>query len=141
MTDQQLIGALLRLKVETGSLACAGCGHEHNCSLQGCNILREAVAAIQRGMWRSPDREMPEEGILVLVIVNGVYGNTTFVDAVSLAAYSREEGWILDEYPEWETAEISFWAPIRKLPPGLNQKNPTPQKGDCDGIHKSSGKS
>ena len=48
MTDQQLIGALLRLKVETGSLACAGCGHEHNCSLQGCRILREAVAAIQR---------------------------------------------------------------------------------------------
>lgn len=126
MTDQQLIGALLRLKVETGSLACAGCGHEHNCSLQGCNILREAVGSIQEGMWRSPDRETPEEETLVLVIVNGVYRNITFVDAVSLATYSREEGWILDEYPEWETPEISFWAPIRTLPPGRKSRN----KGD-----------
>ena len=116
MTDQQLIGALLRLKVETGSLACAGCGHEHNCSLQGCNILREAVGSIQEGMWRSPDRETPEEETLVLVIVNGVYRNIAFVDAVSLATYSREEGWILDEYPEWENPGISFWAPIREAP-------------------------
>lgn len=35
MTDQQLIDALQSLSVETGSLACLGCGHEHNCSLQG----------------------------------------------------------------------------------------------------------
>lgn len=116
MTDQQLVGALLRLKVETGSLACAGCGHEHNCSLQGCNILRKAVAAIQEGMWRSPDREMPEEGTMVLVIVNGVFGSITFVNAVSLASYSRSEGWILDGYPEWENPGISFWAPIRRAP-------------------------
>lgn len=116
MTDQELLDTLQRLMVETGSLACLGCGYEHNCILQGCNILREAVAAIQKGMWRSPDREMPEEEILVLVIVNGVFGNITFVDAVSLASYSREEGWILDEYPEWENPGISFWAPIREAP-------------------------
>lgn len=106
MTDQQLIDALQSLSVETGSLACLGCGHEHNCSLQGCNILREAVAAIQKGMWRSADREMPEGDALVLVIVNGVYGNIMAVDVVSRAAYSREEGWILDEYPKWENPGI-----------------------------------
>lgn len=64
MTDQQLIGALLRLKVETGSLACAGCGHEHNCSLQGCRILREAVAAIQRQprmRWIPVAERLPEK--------------------------------------------------------------------------------
>ena len=116
MTDQQLIDTLQSLSMETGSLACLGCGHEHNCSLQGCNILREAVAAIQEGMWSSPDREMPEEGTMVLVIVNGVFGNITFVDAVSLASYSRDEGWILDKYPEWENPRISFWAPIREAP-------------------------
>ena len=39
----ELIQALNRLKVQTGSLACLGCGHEHNCSTKGCRILREAV--------------------------------------------------------------------------------------------------
>lgn len=42
MTTEALIDALQHLKVETGSLACAGCGHEHNCSTKGCAILREA---------------------------------------------------------------------------------------------------
>lgn len=42
MTYPELAKALRRLKVETGSLACMGCGHEHNCSTQGCAILREA---------------------------------------------------------------------------------------------------
>ena len=30
MRDQELVNALRRLKVEIGSLACLGCGHEHN---------------------------------------------------------------------------------------------------------------
>lgn len=34
--------ALNSLKVETGSLACLGCGYEHHCSTNGCAILRDA---------------------------------------------------------------------------------------------------
>ena len=41
MTISDLIKALQRLKVETGSIACLGCGHEHNCGLHGCAIIRE----------------------------------------------------------------------------------------------------
>lgn len=47
MKHDELIEALRRLKVETGSLACLGCGREHNCSTQGCAILREAVKAVE----------------------------------------------------------------------------------------------
>ena len=36
MTTNDLLQALARLRVETGSLACLGCGHEHNCSTRGC---------------------------------------------------------------------------------------------------------
>lgn len=39
----ELIQALNRLKVQTGSLPCLGCGYEHNCSTKGCRILREAA--------------------------------------------------------------------------------------------------
>lgn len=45
MKTDELIDALERLKVETGSLACAGCGHENSCSIHGCAIIREAVGA------------------------------------------------------------------------------------------------
>ena len=41
MTTNKLIKALQRLKVETGSIACLGCGHEHNCGIHGCAIIRE----------------------------------------------------------------------------------------------------
>ena len=48
MTTNDLLEALARLRVETGSLACLGCGHEHNCSTHGCAILRAAADLIKR---------------------------------------------------------------------------------------------
>lgn len=39
MRDEDLLAALRRLKVETGSLVCVGCGYEHNCGIHGCAIL------------------------------------------------------------------------------------------------------
>ena len=47
MTTNDLLEALARLRVEPGSLACLGCGREHNCSTHGCQILREAAALIE----------------------------------------------------------------------------------------------
>lgn len=47
MTKHELIAALKRLKVETGSLVCFGCGYEHNCGIHGCAILRAAVDALE----------------------------------------------------------------------------------------------
>lgn len=47
MKIEELIQALNCLKVETGSLACMGCGHEHNCSIQGCAIIREAMEQLK----------------------------------------------------------------------------------------------
>lgn len=42
-----LLADLKRLKMETGSLACMGCGREHNCGVHGCAILREAADVLQ----------------------------------------------------------------------------------------------
>lgn len=46
MSYKDLAEALHRLKVETGSLACFGCGYEHNCTAHGCAIVREAEKLI-----------------------------------------------------------------------------------------------
>ena len=48
MKADELVASLRSLMVETGSLACLGCGHEHNCSLHGCAILREAAGALEQ---------------------------------------------------------------------------------------------
>lgn len=48
MTDEELIASLKRLKVQTGSLACLGCGREHDCGIHGCAILRETIAFVEK---------------------------------------------------------------------------------------------
>lgn len=48
MSDLESIAAMRRLKVQTGSLACLGCGHEHDCGIHGCAILREMIAWLER---------------------------------------------------------------------------------------------
>lgn len=50
MDYQKTMQALKRLRVETGSLSCFGCGHEHNCSTQGCAILRNAVSHMEAAL-------------------------------------------------------------------------------------------
>ena len=54
MTDQELIKALGRIKVETDSLACMGCGHEHNCGIHGCAIMRAAADRLEELSQRVP---------------------------------------------------------------------------------------
>jgi hypothetical protein len=48
MSSRELIAALRRLKVETGSLVCVGCGYEHNCGVHGCAILRKTIAWLEK---------------------------------------------------------------------------------------------
>lgn len=39
--------ALKGLLVETGSLACLGCGCENNCGIHGCAVMRAAADAME----------------------------------------------------------------------------------------------
>ena len=47
MERSDLIAALRRMKVETGSLVCLGCGHEHSCGTRGCAVIRAAIEALE----------------------------------------------------------------------------------------------
>lgn len=48
MKNEEILNALRRLKVETGSLVCMGCGREHDCGIHGCRIVREASELIEK---------------------------------------------------------------------------------------------
>lgn len=84
MKDQKLVNAIRRLKVETGSLACMGCGREHNCGVSGCAIMREAadrianqsnhIAALQQEIekLRGQNRQLMLERNYVMSIIADV---------------------------------------------------------------------
>lgn len=60
MRDEDLLAALRRLKVQTGSLACLGCGRGHNCGIHGCAILREAIAFVEKKLAEDKSRSVME---------------------------------------------------------------------------------
>lgn len=48
MKAEQIVTALKGLKVQTGSLACMGCGQEHNCGIHGCAIVLAAIQELEQ---------------------------------------------------------------------------------------------
>nr|DAP95382.1 MAG TPA: hypothetical protein [Caudoviricetes sp.] len=58
MPDKELIASLRRLKVQTGSLVCLGCGYEHNCGIHGCAILRKTIAWLERKLAEDKSRSV-----------------------------------------------------------------------------------
>lgn len=57
MERKKLLAALKQLKVETGYLACLGCGYEHDCGIHGCAIIREAVRQLEQQSREEDDDE------------------------------------------------------------------------------------
>ena len=47
MNYEDIVKWLRSKKVETGSLLCLGCGHENNCGIHGCAVMRAAADAIE----------------------------------------------------------------------------------------------
>lgn len=74
MGHKELLAALNTLKVQTGSLACLGCGYEHGCSVHGCAILREAVEQLKG---RHPDDGEP----LALEQLRGMRGKWVWIES------------------------------------------------------------
>ena len=104
MKTDELIKALGRLKVQTGSLACLGCGHEHN-----CNLLREAVTQlIEQNGWINPKERLPERGVPVLT-----YNKWGRARVETLRTW--------DEQPYFvgglkAGTDVLFWRPLPQLP-------------------------
>ena len=64
--------------------------------------------------WVSVEDAMPPEHEPVLCIVDGKpKPNITLEDAYQIGAWNKADGWIIDEYLDWEDADVSWW---RKLP-------------------------
>lgn len=109
MNTKELIEALGQLKVQTGSLVCLGCGHEHNCGLHGCALIREAVTQlIEQNGWINPKERLPERGVPVLT-----YNKWGRARVETLRTW--------DEQPYFvgglkAGTDVLFWRPLPQLP-------------------------
>ena len=73
----------------------------------------------QPNEWVNVEERLPEEGESVLCIVNGKPGkNITLCEAYQLGVWYKEDGWLIDEYPEWRDVEVIWWMPLPDAPEG-----------------------
>ena len=66
------------------------------------------------GGWIPVEDRLPEDpDVNVLVQVSGrPVSNIELINALTLAAYSPDDGWILEMYPEWTNPEVTAWQPL-----------------------------
>ena len=74
--------------------------------------------------WIPVAERLPDEYQEVLCIVDGQPAeNITLEGAYQIGEWDGCGGWIIEEWPEWEDAKVSWWRPL----PG------PPEKGDNHG--------
>ena len=81
--------------------------------------LRELKATLTPpNEWVSVEERLPPEHEPVLCIVNGKpKPNITLEEAYQLGSWNKADGWIIDEYLDWEDAVVLWWMPLPE-PPG-----------------------
>lgn len=135
MKTEEIVQALRRLKVETGSLACMGCGYEQSCGVHGCRIMREgldlvecltarcaryaeeAAAAQERQRWIPVTERLPEEGVPVLINYIGTDGEV-YADGVAVWTECGCFWWegSLADCDEDVAVPITHWMPLPEGP-------------------------
>ena len=70
------------------------------------------------GGWFRPEKgELPPDGETVIAIVSGSpTENITLHASYQTAVYIPDEGWVIDEWPEWETPEVICWQNCPEVP-------------------------
>ena len=134
MKNEQIVRALRRLKVETGSLVCMGCGREHDCGILGCRIVREAAELIEkltdrcaryaeeiavaqeRTRWSPVTERLPEvtDGDYVLACVTWKDTHIDYQNAVVMAFVS-EDG-LVDVEMDCVLDGVTHWMPLPAPP-------------------------
>lgn len=83
------------------------------------DALDFAIAAIreqEQRRWIPVAERLPGNDDFVLVIASGKSGNITLDNAIELASFSMDEGWILEMWPEWEDPKVTYWMPLPEPP-------------------------
>ena len=67
--------------------------------------------------WISVEERLPEVSDVVLVIANGKpRENITLHNALLIASFWGEEGWIADGFEGWDKLDVSYWMELPEPP-------------------------
>ena len=55
-------------------------------------------------------------GTYIVIVSGKPKRNITLDNAYELASFSVDEGWILEEWPEWEDPDVKYWIPLPEPP-------------------------
>lgn len=86
-------------------------------------ILRNEVAYLRQDLkrrkgqlreWISAKEQLPDEGIDVLVTVNGQFDSIFFHNALQIGTYYGADIWVIAEFPGWEDPDVLAWMPLPK---------------------------
>ena len=67
--------------------------------------------------WVSVENALPPEHEPVLFIVSGKPNpNITLEDAYQLGSWNKADGWIIDEWLDWEGANVTWWMKLPEPP-------------------------
>ncbi|MCB6366627.1 DUF551 domain-containing protein [Intestinibacillus massiliensis] len=72
---------------------------------------------VHMSCWISADERLPEDSYeSVIAIVSGNPSKSiTLIGAYQFASYD-EEGWYIDEFPEWDTPKVRYWMDLPDSP-------------------------
>lgn len=104
MIDEKLLIEIMQWKMRE-----AGTSDWNRCLDEVEKFIKEFP---QVGGWIPVSERLPEEGYGVLATVNGKHNNTTFIDALEIAEYDSDEGWIIEGYLDWINPDVTAWQPL-----------------------------
>lgn len=82
-----------------------------------CLVPENAPPLTPPNEWVSVEDAMPPEHEPVLCIVDGKpKPNITLEDAYQIGSWNKADGWIIDEYLDWEDADVSWWMSLPAPP-------------------------
>lgn len=79
---------------------------------QSYGLLKKLHDERDKHRWIPVTERLPEDDRFSMVTVNGIYKNTAFCDAIEIASYYDDEGWVLESYPEWDNPNVIAWQPL-----------------------------
>lgn len=77
--------------------------------------------------WISVKEQLPETEGQVLVTFTGKIQKREYIGGYLLAEYVPGDGWILEEFPQLENPNVTYWCELPEPP--STEDSPTGQKG------------